>query len=101
MKLKREAENIRELVNLQRLLINNAATLVKNGGVLVYSTCTTEPEENICIIREFLAQHSEFDVDSAAQFVPSSLVTADGYVETFPHIHGMDGSFSIRLKKNR
>ena len=74
---------------------------MKNGGVLVYSTCTTEPEENFCIIREFLEHHPEFDIDSAAQFVPPSLVTPDGYVETFPHVHGMDGSFSIRLKKNR
>jgi 16S rRNA (cytosine967-C5)-methyltransferase len=49
----------------------------------------------------FLQQHPEFDIDSAAQFAPPSLVTADGYVETFPHVHGMDGSFSIRLKKNR
>jgi 16S rRNA (cytosine967-C5)-methyltransferase len=101
VKLKRDAEDIRDLVNLQRLLIENAATLVKNGGVLVYSTCTTEPEENFGIIRMFLQQHPEFDIDSAAQFVPPSLVTADGYVETFPHVHGMDGSFSIRLKKNR
>ncbi len=100
VKLKRDAEDIRDLVNLQRLLINNAATLVKNGGVLVYSTCTTEPEENFCIIREFLEQHPEFDIDSAAQFVPLSLATADGYVETFPHVHGMDGSFSIRMKKS-
>ncbi len=100
VKLKRDAEDIRDLVNLQRLLINNAATLVKNGGVLVYSTCTTEPEENFCIIREFLEQHPDFDIDSAAQFVPLSLATADGYVETFPHVHGMDGSFSIRMKKS-
>jgi len=101
VKLKRDADDIRDLVNLQRLLIENAATLVKNGGVLVYSTCTTEPEENFGIIRMFLQQHPEFDIDSAAQFVPPSLVTTDGYVETFPHVHGMDGSFSIRLEKNR
>ena len=101
VKLKRDADDIRDLVNLQRLLIENAATLVKNGGVLVYSTCTTEPEENFGIIRMFLQQHPEFDIDSAAQFVPPSLVTTDGYVETFPHVHGMDGSFRIRLEKNR
>ncbi len=101
VKLKRDAEDIRDLVDLQRHLMEHAATLVKNGGVLVYSTCTMEPEENFGIIRTFLERHPEFDVDSAAQFVPLSLVSADGYVETFPHIHGTDGSFSIRLKKNR
>ena len=100
VKLKREAEDIRNLVGLQRLLIENGASLVKNGGVLVYSTCTPEPEENFGIIRYFLERHPEFSVDSAAQFVPPSLVTSDGFVETFPHRHHMDGSFSIRLKKN-
>ncbi len=99
VKLKREAEDLRDLVNLQRRLMENAATLVKQGGVLVYSTCTTEPEENFGMIRSFLERHAEFDIDSAARFANASLVTPDGYVETLPHRHGMDGSFSIRLKK--
>ncbi len=98
VKLKREAEDLRDLVNLQRRLMENAATLVKQGGVLVYSTCTTEPEENFGMIRSFLERHAEFDIDSAARFANASLVTPDGYVETLPHRHGMDGSFSIRLK---
>lgn len=99
VKLKREAEDIRDLVGLQRRLIENGANLVKNGGVLVYSTCTPEPEENFGIVRSFLQGHPEFSVDHAAQFVPPALVTADGYVETYPHRHHMDGSFSVRLKK--
>jgi 16S rRNA (cytosine967-C5)-methyltransferase len=100
VKLKRESEDIRDLVVLQKLLIENASKLVKNGGILVYSTCTIEPEENFGIVRSFLEHHPDFAVDSAAQFVHQSLVTSDGYVETLPHKHGMDGSFSIRLKKS-
>ena len=100
VKLKRESEDIRDLVVLQKLLVENASTLVKNGGILVYSTCTIEPEENFGIIRSFLEHHPEFTVDSATQFVHQSLVNSDGYVETLPHKHGMDGSFSIRLKKS-
>jgi len=99
VKLKRESEDVRKLVDLQRLLAENAAKLVKPGGVLVYSTCTTEPEENFGIVRGFLEHHPEFSVESAASFVPPSVVTPDGYVETLPHRHGVDGSFSIRLKK--
>jgi 16S rRNA (cytosine967-C5)-methyltransferase len=100
VKLKRESEDIRNLVVLQKRLIENASTLVKNGGILVYSTCTIEPEENFGIIRSFLEHHPEFAVESAAQFVHQSLVTPDGYVETLPHKHGMDGSFSVRLRKS-
>lgn len=99
VKLKRESEDIRDLVALQQRLIENAARLVKDGGVLVYSTCTTEPEENFGIVRWFLEHHPEFGVDSAAQFVDASLVGPDGYVETYPHRHGMDGSFSIRMMR--
>jgi 16S rRNA (cytosine967-C5)-methyltransferase len=99
VKLKRDSDDVRNLVEIQRLLIENAAKLVKGGGVLVYSTCTTEPEENFGNIRTFLERHPDFSVDSAASFVPPSLVTSDGYVETFPHKHGIDGSFSVRLKK--
>ncbi len=73
---------------------------MKPGGVLVYSTCTTEPEENIGLVRAFLEAHPEFHIEPAGSFVNAQLVHADGYVETLPHQHGMDGSFAIRLKKS-
>ncbi len=99
IKLKREQKDIDDLCALQLGLLDNAARLVKSSGALVYSTCTIEPEENFGVIRKFLERHSEFIIDRADQFVSSSLVSPDGYIETFPHKHGMDGSFSIRLKK--
>ena len=99
-KWKREPEDLLNLVSIQRSILANAATLVKSGGVLVYSTCTTEPEENIEVIRTFLSVHPEFHIDPAAQFVNPQLVHADGYVETFPHRQGMDGSFAVRLRKD-
>ena len=100
VKLKRESEDIRDLVRLQNRLVENAAGLVKPGGVLVYSTCTMEPEENFGIIRTLLEHHPEFEIDRAGQYVQPSLVTPDGFVETFTHRHAMDGSFSIRLRKS-
>ncbi len=99
-KWKREPEDLDDLCQLQGKIMDNAASLVKPGGILVYSTCTTEPEENILLIRKFLENHSEFSIDPAGPFVDPQLVHADGFVETFPHRHGMDGSFSVRLKKN-
>lgn len=99
-KWKREPQDLDNLVRIQRDILENAVTLVKPGGILVYSTCTTEPEENIGLVREFLSKHPEFTVEPAQQFVKAELVHPDGYVETFPHKHGMDGSFAIRLKKS-
>ncbi len=98
-KWKREPEDLPTLTRIQHSILENAASLVKPGGVLVYSTCTTEPEENIDLVREFLAVHPEFNIDPAQQFIHSDLVHPDGYVETWPHKHGMDGSFAVRLKK--
>ena len=70
---------------------------MKPGGVLVYSTCTVEPDENEEIVRAFLARHPEFVLEGAGEFVPRDLVNAGWFVETFPHRHGMDGSFAARL----
>jgi 16S rRNA (cytosine967-C5)-methyltransferase len=99
-KWKREPEDLLRLVQTQKAILENAAKHVKPGGVLVYSTCTTEPEENFGMITNFLAGHEDFSVENAGQFVNPKIVTPDGYIETFPHRQPMDGSFAIRLKKS-
>ena len=99
IKWKRDASDLIKLSHLQKELLENASRLVKPGGVLVYCTCTTEPEENQEIVKKFLARHPEFRLDNARQFVSGDLVSDDGFVETLPHRHGMDGSFAARLVK--
>jgi 16S rRNA (cytosine967-C5)-methyltransferase len=98
-KWKREPEDLVNLVQTQRAILENAARHVKPDGILVYSTCTTEPEENFELIKNFLTDHSEFSIESASPLIDSRIVSADGYIETFPHRNAMDGSFAIRLKK--
>jgi 16S rRNA (cytosine967-C5)-methyltransferase len=99
IKWKRDAADIIKLARHQNELIENAARLVKPGGVLVYCTCTIEPEENQDIVNRFLQRHPEFRRDDARQFVSQAVVSQEGFVETFPHKHGMDGSFAARLVK--
>jgi 16S rRNA (cytosine967-C5)-methyltransferase len=98
-KWKREFLDLVSLVTIQNGILENAATIVKPGGVLVYSTCTIEPEENLDLIKAFLGRHPEFTIENASSFVPSSVVTPEGTIETMPHRHGMDGSFAVRLRK--
>jgi 16S rRNA (cytosine967-C5)-methyltransferase len=98
---KREIEDIVQLVKFQNAILNNAANLLKSGGVIVYSTCTTEPEENFLLIQIFLKQHPEFIIDDATKYVNQALVNSNGCVETFPHKHHMDGSFAVRLVKTQ
>ncbi len=99
IKHKREFKDMMMLQQNQKMLLENAATLLKPNGALVYSTCTIEPEENFNVIREFLVAHPEFEIDNASKYISAILVSPDGYVETFPHKHKIDGSFSIRLIK--
>jgi 16S rRNA (cytosine967-C5)-methyltransferase len=98
---KREIEDINQLVKFQNAILNNAANLLKSGGVIVYSTCTTEPEENFLLIQDFLKAHPEFIIDDASKYVNQALVNSNGCVETFPHKHHMDGSFAVRLVKSK
>ena len=99
IKWKREPEDISRMAKQQQLLLESASRLLKPGGVLVYSTCTTEPEENEMQIKSFLENHSEFSIDDASRFVNRSVVSNDGWVETYPHRHHIDGSFAVRLIK--
>ncbi|HEY6952871.1 MAG TPA: 16S rRNA (cytosine(967)-C(5))-methyltransferase RsmB [Bacteroidota bacterium] len=98
-KWRREPDDIRDLVKLQQAILENATTLVKPGGTIVYSTCTMEPEENLGVVKEFLTNHQEFTIEPPGETVPKEAVSAEGFIETFPHRHGMDGSFAIRLRK--
>lgn len=99
LKWKRDIADIVKLGRIQSELLENAARLVRPGGILVYSTCSTEPEENQEIVKKFLASHQEFELEHAGKFVSSDLVTPEGFVETLPHKHGMDGSFAARMVK--
>ncbi len=99
IKWTREPEDIRKLAGIQRAIINNAARLVKPGGVLVYSTCTVEPEENHEIVMDFLQAHPEFSIDPAQNYIPPRVVDEHGFLATFPHRHRMDGAFGARLVK--
>jgi 16S rRNA (cytosine967-C5)-methyltransferase len=99
IKWQRELSDIRNLVKTQIELLEKASKLVKNGGVIVYSTCTIEPEENIEVVKEFLSRHPEFKIDDARNYLPSDIVNGEGCMETYPHKHDMDGGFAVRLIK--
>jgi 16S rRNA (cytosine967-C5)-methyltransferase len=97
IKWKRQPEDITRLVVIQSRLLDNAVRLLRPGGVIVYATCTTEPEENILLVRSFLDRHPDFRLDPASPFVNKSVVAEDGSIQTFPHRHQVDGSFAVRL----
>lgn len=94
-------EQINELAQLQLNLLQNAVRHVKPGGVLVYSTCSTEPEENEMVVRRFLKNRPNIVIENAGEFLPAMpphAITSEGFLQTFPHEHGTDGAFAVRLR---
>lgn len=83
----------------QARLLAAAASLVREGGLLIYATCSLEPEENSAVVEEFLSQHLEFSRASlpAPSTVPAELLTAAGDFQSLPQRHGVDGAYAARL----
>ncbi len=100
IKWRKDLFDIRELNGLQSRLLNKAAELVKVGGVVVYSTCSIEPEENFQIVKKFLEGNPNFRFESAKGKFPDEIIDENGCIQTLPHIHKTDGAFAARLVRD-
>ncbi len=92
------SEALDSLVRLQAELLQRAADTVAPGGLLVYSTCSLEPEENERQVAEFLARHPEFHREPAEAF-PPALLSPEGDLMILPQRDQMDGAFAARLRR--
>ncbi len=97
---KKEAD-VKRMKSLQLFILLRAANLVKERGALVYSTCTMTQEENDEVVEEFLKHQDYFRLVNASRYVTPDVLDEKGMVRTFPHRHGVDGSFAVRLEKMR
>ncbi len=95
----RTAENISKLVSVQRKLLESAAKSVDSNGIIVYSTCSLEPEENEEQVQWFLDNHKDFRLDDPPDCLPGMYVDASGYLRITPYEHGLDGMFAARFVK--
>jgi 16S rRNA (cytosine967-C5)-methyltransferase len=108
----KSAKDIAALAGLQARLLDNAASLLKPGGKLVYSTCSLEPEEGEAQIAAFLVRNQAFGLEPIVAdelFGQSAWIEPSGCLRTFPYElrldtpewSGMDGFFAARLVRNR
>ncbi|HEU4389884.1 MAG TPA: 16S rRNA (cytosine(967)-C(5))-methyltransferase RsmB [Blastocatellia bacterium] len=93
--------DIARLSQLQLMLLGRGSLLVRDGGRLVYSTCSIEPEENEDVVSQFLRQNPQFRVTPPRndQGISPELITKSGFMRTFPHRHGTDGFFAAVLQR--
>jgi len=107
--LKRSAD-IAALAALQRRLLDHAITLTKPGGILVYCTCSLEPEEGTDIVADLLAREPSVrrvPIAAAEVFGEADFINADGDLRTLPchltaadsRFAGVDGFYAARLEK--
>jgi 16S rRNA (cytosine967-C5)-methyltransferase len=89
-------DTMRQLVQVQREILDGGARLVPAGGHLVYSTCTLEPEENEERVEEFLMQNPEFAMDETGA-VTASYLDERGCLSVLPQSSGYDGAFAARM----
>jgi len=87
---------------LQCQILEAVAPCLRPGGVLVYSTCSTEPEENEQVIEQFCRAHAEFQRESVVSWLPPAaqgVVTEQGALSTVGNRFSMDGFYAARLRK--
>ncbi|MBI1822529.1 MAG: methyltransferase domain-containing protein [Nitrospirae bacterium] len=86
----------------QSQLLEVVSKSLKGGGILVYSTCSTEPEENEKVIEKFIKNNPAFRVENPRASLPDGcnrFIGKDYYFRTFPEGENMDGFFAVRMVK--
>ncbi len=93
-------QNIEELVKLQERALDRGASFVRPEGIMVYSTCTMNPDENERQIEKFLARNPRFTLVDATDKLPRDH-SSGGMFRSLPFRHNMDGAFAAKMIKTR
>jgi 16S rRNA (cytosine967-C5)-methyltransferase len=109
LRWQKNPEDLADLPPLQLAILARAADFVKPGGVLLYSTCSVEPAENFEVVKAFRAQRPEFAPDDLrGELAPYREMARQedqtqwkkGMWQMLPHVHGMDGFFVSRMRRD-
>ena len=93
------AARLADLTALQERILDACAGVVRKGGILVYSTCSLEPEENEGQIDAFLRRRPDFRVE-AGSGVDGRYLDGFGRLSVLPQSFGFDGAFAARLRRS-
>ena len=105
LKWRHGVDSVTRLTQLQASILASASRLVKDGGTLVYATCSVLPAENQEVVNAFLAEHSDFERVSAREVLAAQKIDLpedaerEDYLQLLPHLHRTDGFFAAYLRK--
>ncbi len=100
LKWNKSEEDIRRLSELQLKMLNKASSHLTDDGCLVYSTCTTEPEEIEEVLEKFLRSHAQFELENGNSSLLEPFKSDIGVYRSWPHKHGIGGGGFARLRKS-
>jgi 16S rRNA (cytosine967-C5)-methyltransferase len=98
-KWRRRLDDFAALAATQAAILDAAGELVRPGGVLVYATCSLEPEENEAVVADFRARRLDFVPDALPPAVPAACRASPAVLRMTPHQHGSDGFTAHRLRR--
>jgi 16S rRNA (cytosine967-C5)-methyltransferase len=99
IKWRRSPDEFPALASLQLQILTSAAAVVREGGRILYSTCSSEIEENDEVVERFLTAHSGFRVLPLRFPAAPELVGPDGYFRTLPFRDGLEAFFAATLAR--
>lgn len=104
IKYQKKEQDIHHLSTIQSTILSSVAPLLKKGGTLVYSTCTMDKEENEEVVKKFLVDHTDYELDvefinRLPKKIREQTTIKDGQIQILPHHFGTDGFFISCLRK--
>jgi 16S rRNA (cytosine967-C5)-methyltransferase len=98
-----QPSDIAELTSKQGCILAHATEMVRPGGILLYSTCSLERDENEAVAAEFVKEYAGFVQlrlpNARILDAPADLAAASGAIRTWPHRHDVDGFFMIAFQR--
>ncbi len=105
----KDKNDINKISELQKDIISSVSQCVKDRGVLVYSTCSINEEENIDVINYFINNNDCFELESIKDLLPENIMidkedeinAEKGFIQILPQKHNCDGFFIAKLRRKK
>ncbi len=101
VKLFKEEKGIADIINIQRKILANCANYVKKGGILLYSTCTINKNENNENVAWFLEENKNFELEDISNYLPEGILhrVREKTLQLYPNLDKIDGFYMARLRR--